>query len=137
MPILCHWIAQIKNFAAFETSVSASWNGYLLYKLYLVWLLVFYIWCLFECYISIVSHVFRIMRCLVFCLRVVEETAISGWLSYLILFLCLIVYRPKFIFAKVIMITWANVSFLSINCTVDGELLIRLSMWYTMWLLIT
>lgn len=137
MPILCRWIAQIKNFAAFETSVSASWNGYLLYKLYLVWLLVFYIWCLFECYISIVSHVFRIMRCLVFCLRVVEETAISGWLSYLILFLCLIVYRPKFIFAKVIMITWANVSFLSINCTVDGELLIRLSMWYTMWLLIT
>lgn len=137
MPILCHWIAQIKNFAAFETSVSASWNGYLLYKLYLVWLLVFYIWCLFECYISIVSHVFRIMRCLVFCLRVVEETAMSGWLRYLILFLCLIVYRPKFIFAKVIMITWANVSFLSINCTVDGELLIRLSMWYTMWLLIT
>lgn len=137
MPILCRWIAQIKNFAAFETSVSASWNGYLLYKLYLVWLLVFYIWCLFECYISIVSHVFRIMRCLVFCLRVVEETAMSGWLRYLILFLCLIVYRPKFIFAKVIMITWANVSFLSINCTVDGELLIRLSMWYTMWLLIT
>lgn len=137
MPILCRWIAQIKNFAAFETSVSASWNGYLLYKLYLVWLLVFYIWCLFECYISIVSHVFRIMRCLVFCLRVIEETAMSGWLRYLILFLCLIVYRPKFIFAKVIMITWANVSFLSINCTVDGELLIRLSMWYTMWLLIT